>query len=101
MRCKICDYPLWNLTTRTCPECGSKFAPDEFEFVPNSVQYCCPHCAQAYFGTSEKGHLVPREFNCVKCGQRVQMNEMVLRPAAGVKEEQTKPNPMPWLERKK
>lgn len=27
MRCKRCDYPLWNLRDRKCPECGKPFAP--------------------------------------------------------------------------
>jgi hypothetical protein len=99
MRCKTCDYPLWNLKARQCPECGTTFAPSEFEFVLNSVRFCCPHCDQAYYGTGEKGHLVPDEFNCVKCGARLGMDDMVLRPAQGVQEEQTKVERMPWLER--
>jgi hypothetical protein len=99
MRCKTCDYPLWNLKARQCPECGAAFEPDEFEFVVNSVRFCCLHCDQSYYGTGPRGHLVPREFNCVKCGRRVSMNEMVLRPAQGVEEQQTQVERMPWLDR--
>lgn len=101
MRCKSCDYALWNLTTRQCPECGTSYRPDEFEFVPNSVQFCCPQCGQAYYGTDAKGHLVPPAFNCVTCGRAVQLNDMVLRPAVGVQESQTQAEQMPWLERRK
>ena len=100
MRCRNCDYPLWNLTTSICPECGVVFAPSEFEFVPNSVRFCCPHCQQGYYGTDPKGHLLPQRFACVTCGQHIHMDEMVLLPAEGIAEARTKPDANPWLERK-
>lgn len=31
MRCKTCNYRLWNLAGRTCPECGTGFRPSGFE----------------------------------------------------------------------
>lgn len=98
MKCKTCGYALWNLTGRTCPECGRAFAPSEFEFARNSVRFCCPHCMQAYYGTDAKGHLVPREFDCVSCGGRVEMDRTVLLPTEGVSEEQTRADYQPWLE---
>ena len=99
MRCKACDYPLWNLRARQCPECGLPFRPDEFEFRPNSVCFCCPHCNQSYYGTDAHGHLEPPAFNCVTCGRHVVMNEMVLLPAEGLDEKHTKAAVNPWLER--
>jgi hypothetical protein len=99
MNCKTCQYRLWNLTTRRCPECGTPFLPSEHEFAANSVQFCCPHCGQAYYGTGPKGHLVPSDFNCVSCGRPVRMDDMVLRPTAGLDEEQTRVQVVPWLER--
>jgi len=99
MRCKTCDYRLWNLTTPRCPECGAPFRPSEYEFTLNSVAFCCPHCNQAYYGTGDKGHLVPSAFNCVSCGRYIHMDEMVLRPREGVDEEQTGAEKMPWLDR--
>jgi hypothetical protein len=99
MHCKTCDYPLWNLRARECPECGGPFKPSEFEFVLNSVRFCCPRCSQAYYGTGAHGHLVPDAFACVNCGQPLHMDEMVLLPAEGVGEEQTKAQVMPWLNR--
>ena len=99
MRCKQCDYPLWNLKARQCPECGVAFVPADYEFVINSVRFCCPHCDQPYYGIGDKGHLVPTEFNCVKCAHPVAMNQMVLRPAEGVEERQTQADHMPWLMR--
>ncbi len=100
MRCRNCDYPLWNLKTRNCPECGVTFQPSEFEFHHNSVRFCCQHCEQPYYGTGQKGHLYPREFQCVSCKQQIHMDEMVLRPAHGVAEAHTVVDPLPWLRRR-
>lgn len=101
MRCTTCDYPLWNLNARECPECGSRFAPSEFEFISGSVQFCCPHCRQVYYGTGENGHLQPVEFDCVTCGRHVHMDEMLLRPADGLEDRDTVVDNVPWLERKR
>jgi hypothetical protein len=100
MRCKTCGYRLWNLTERRCPECGAAFLPSQFEFAPYSVQFRCPHCRQAYFGTDAKGHLVPAEFDCVSCGRRLRMDQMLVLPAEGVPEEQTRAPKVRWLERR-
>ncbi len=99
MRCKGCDYPLWSIRARKCPECGAAFAPSEFQFAANAVEYRCPHCEQSYFGTDASGHLVPRTFDCVSCGQRIDMDEMVLFPGEGIREEQTTMPILPWLAR--
>ena len=101
MHCTNCDYPLWNLKARQCPECGTPFLPSQFEFVANTVQFCCPHCEQPYYGTGEKGHLVPARFECIKCGREVHMDDMTVRPAPGITEEHTRPGVAPWLERRK
>lgn len=99
MNCKTCEYTLWNLTTGKCPECGEPFLPSEFEFKPNAVHFCCPHCEQVYFGTTPTGHLHPPEFDCVQCGEHVSMDEMILRPAEGIRETETQADCNPWLER--
>jgi endogenous inhibitor of DNA gyrase (YacG/DUF329 family) len=99
MRCQQCEYRLWNLTSRQCPECGTPFAPSEFDFAPNTVRFCCPHCDQDYYGTSASGHLVPDAFDCVRCHNFIRMDEMVMRPAEGVDEEDTRAEVLPWLER--
>ena len=97
MHCPDCEYPLWNLTSRVCPECGRAFRPSEFELRPNTVQFCCPGCMQVYYGTGANGHLVPPEFDCVTCGRRLHMDEMILRPLSGP-EVQTQPERVPWLD---
>lgn len=100
MRCKNCGYRLWNLPSRTCPECGTDFLPSQYEFNANSVQFCCPHCNSVYYGTSDKGHLVPIEFECAGCRRRIHMDEMILLPTAGVDEQRTQVDRIPWLERR-
>ncbi len=101
MRCKACDYPLWNLAARVCPECGGPFVPSDFDFIINSVRFCCPHCSQDYYGTGPRGHLEPAEFDCAKCHRHIHMDLMVLLPTAGVQEEQTETDKVPWLQRAK
>lgn len=80
MRCKSCDYSLWNMRERVCPECGSPFKPSDFDFPVSAVKFCCPHCAQAYYGTGAHGHLEPASFACVGCSRLVTMDEMIVLP---------------------
>lgn len=89
MHCRNCDYALWNITSRECPECGTAFRPSDYEFVPQSLRFCCPHCDHPYFGTGDKGHIEPKSFACLRCGRPVSMDDMVLRPGALV------PDPVP------
>jgi hypothetical protein len=101
MRCRECDYPLWNLKARECPECGASFRPGDYEFVAGSVRFCCPHCRQEYYGQAPLGHVVPRAFSCVACGAEIDLDEMVVLPAEGMTEADTRPGVVPWLERRK
>ncbi len=99
LRCKNCDYPLWNIKARACPECGEAFRPTEFDFVPHSVIFHCPHCEQVYYGTDSRGHLEPLQFPCAKCQQLIHMDQTVVAPAKGVDEKEARLDHMPWLER--
>src|SRR4051812_39263898 len=98
MFCKTCNYALWNIPDRRCPECGTGFKPSDFRFVPGAVRFCCPHCSQAYYGTTAEGHLQPRSFLCVNCHQPVEMDATIVLPAEGVAEELTSAERMPWLD---
>lgn len=90
LNCKTCNYALWNVRARLCPECGSPFAVRDFVFNPNAVQFKCPHCEQSYYGTdAQNGHLIPPDFDCVRCQTHISMDEMVLTPTEGVSEQQT------------
>ncbi len=100
MNCRNCQYPLWTIKPRACPECGQPFNPAEYDFVPYAVRFNCPHCGQVYYGDGERGRLVPSEFDCIGCGRHVTMAEMVVEPAAGVEEQQTQNRKAAWLERK-
>ncbi|MEX1017697.1 MAG: hypothetical protein WDZ31_13225 [Phycisphaeraceae bacterium] len=99
MKCTTCDYRLWNLRSQSCPECGTPFRSSEHEFAPNTVAFCCPRCDQAYYGRDERGHLTPRQFTCVTCGEALDMDRMVLRPASDLDEQQTLPDRNPWASR--
>lgn len=101
MRCTQCDYPLWNLRPGPCPECGQPFKPSDFRLVPNAVRFLCPHCHQDYYGTTADGHLSPRAFDCVRCGQHVDMDDMAVLPTEGVDEARTTAAANPWTERTK
>lgn len=101
MRCKSCNYPLWNLPDRVCPECGAPFKPSDFEFVPSAVRFCCRGCMQPYYGTTWRGHLDPVEFGCVRCGAHVHMDETVLVPTEGVHEDRTLQGANPWLDQRR
>jgi len=96
MRCKGCGYSLWNVPGRTCPECGRGFAPSEFEFQANAVEFCCPGCMQQYYGTDEHGLPVPRAFDCVKCCAACELDSMILRVAPGVREDAVELHRVPW-----
>jgi hypothetical protein len=100
MRCRRCDYPLWDLAVRVCPECGEAFRPSAYEFAPSSVRFCCPRCDQEYFGDDERGLLRPRSFACGKCGSAITLDEMIVRRLADVPEEATRAEVLPWLDRK-
>ena len=68
MRCKTCDYRLWNLSSRHCPECGAQFSPSEHDFVPNSVSFHCPHCEKYLKTTADKAGA---QAQCPGCGEAI------------------------------
>lgn len=83
MRCKKCDYPLWNLSPGACPECGDAFRPGDFEFKIGEVRFCCPHCDQAYYGDTDEGLLDPASFECVGCKASIEQDQCIIRPLEG------------------
>jgi predicted RNA-binding Zn-ribbon protein involved in translation (DUF1610 family) len=101
MRCTNCGYALWNLMARECPECGQSFRPSDYEFVPNTVEFRCPHCRSAHVGDGASGRPASHEIDCKGCGTRITVDEMTVVPREGVREEQTRPGLMPWLERQR
>ncbi len=102
MRCLQCDYPLWNVRDRRCPDCGTPFTPSERSFERGSVRFLCPHCSAGYFGTSPEGHLEPRRFTCVSCSRAIDMDEMVVAPVEQAIDAAGAPSEFAnrWLERR-
>ncbi len=96
MECQHCGYSLWNIKSRKCPECGSGFKPSDYDFIPGSVAYSCPHCQQQYFGLDSHGHLTPRAFACENCDQPIDMDQMILQPAEGFENQVTQATDNPW-----
>lgn len=84
MYCASCNYPLWGIQRRRCPECGASFRPSSYSFPKSSVRFCCTHCDQDYYGTSPHGHLRPSAFTCVRCGSPQRMDEMTVRQRPGL-----------------
>lgn len=101
MRCRNCDYPLWTIEARTCPECGTSFLPSEYRFRAGAVRFCCPGCRSAYYGTSSEGQPVPDSFACAGCGRALTVDELILEPEPGVRDDEVGLPPNPWMERHK
>lgn len=101
MRCRSCDYALWNLPPGRCPECGEPFKPSDFDFVVGHVRFLCPHCRQVYYGDDKRGQLQPQSFKCVQCGNAVDVDDTILLPAEGVGEYESQASLLPmdrWRE---
>lgn len=97
--CDQCGYLLWGMRDRRCPECGRDFRPSDYDFVPGAVAFACPRCDQAYFGTGRHGRLEPFVFSCVRCGERLSMDDTIVTPAPGVDPFRTVAAGLPWLDR--
>lgn len=100
MRCRGCGYALWGIVARLCPECGQPFKVSERVFVPKMVVFSCPGCATRYVGTSEDGLPEPSAFACAGCSAALTVDDLVLRPADGVRG-RVEIDPTPWCERKR
>ena len=99
MRCRGCDYELWNMKPGACPECGRKWQFDEFRFRPFAAQFLCPHCEHAYAGSDEQGLPVPRAFICSQCSQPIDLNQMRALPQPNTDGSDAMDDVHPWSER--
>ena len=99
MRCRGCDYELWNMKPGACPECGRKWQFDEFRFRPFAAQFLCPHCEHAYAGSDEQGLPVPRAFICSQCSQPIDLNQMRALPQPNTEGSDAMDDVHPWSER--
>jgi predicted RNA-binding Zn-ribbon protein involved in translation (DUF1610 family) len=71
MRCIKCDYPLWNLDTPRCPECGAGFTLRHYRFRPYSVLFVCPLCGHEHVGAGPQYLPRLRGDRCKGCGRTI------------------------------
>lgn len=50
MRCRRCQYELWDLNEPRCPECGRTFALDEWDFSRSDAVFACVACGHGLPG---------------------------------------------------
>jgi len=85
MKCRKCDYPLWNLTEPRCPECGEGFDVMSYWFTPGSVVFKCPFCDHRHVGRDGRG--MPFDAGrCEGCGQMLVVEQMPVEPVDGAVE---------------
>jgi predicted RNA-binding Zn-ribbon protein involved in translation (DUF1610 family) len=101
MRCRQCNYALWNIQGRTCPECGDAFRASTYEFDRHAVQFCCPHCGHAHAGDGADGLPEPHTFDCEGCGKRLHVDDTIVQPMPGKPEPAVRSGVMPWEQRQR
>lgn len=99
MRCRNCDYELWNLAPGRCPECSTLWQFEDFRFRPSAAQFLCPHCEHAYGGNDAAGLPSPRQFTCVSCKNEISLAQMRALPAPGINRDEAMEDQHPWIER--
>lgn len=100
MRCRQCDYPLWNLTEPRCPECGAGFDLRTYRFTPGHVAFGCPHCGALHGGTGPS--YLPSENDaatCQSCGQLMSVPQMRVVPLSDDAEGASAGANLPWEQR--
>lgn len=98
MRCRKCDYELWNMKPGACPECGRQWRFEEFRFRPLLAQFLCPHCDHTYGGTDTQGLPTPRAFICAQCSNPVDLDQMRALPAPNTDGSNAMDDVHPWSE---
>ncbi len=99
MRCRTCDYELWNLAPGPCPECGTLWAFEQYRFRIGAAQFLCAHCEHPYAGTDVAGLPTPRHFVCTECQNEISLAQMRALPAPGTNRDEAMADRHPWIER--
>ena len=99
MRCRTCEYELWNLVPGSCPECGTPWRYEEYRFRVGAAQFFCPHCEHAYSGNDAAGLPAPRTFQCAQCQQDISLASMRALPAPGINRDDAMEDRHPWMDR--
>lgn len=78
VRCPECNYALWNLKARACPECGRAFSLDEWDFANSDALFACCACGEQLVGT--KPLSLPDA--CPACDEAVEPSLVVVQRGA-------------------
>ena len=100
MRCRGCNYELWNLSPGDCPECGKAWRFEDFHFRREFVQFLCPHCDCAYPGEYIASLALPYAFTCTGCQSAIELGQMCARPADGIDGSQAMQQEFVWSDRR-
>lgn len=100
MRCRGCNYELWNLPPGDCPECGKAWRFEDFHFRREFVQFLCPHCDCAYPGEYIASLALPYAFTCTGCQGAIELGQMCARPAEGIDGSQAMQLDFVWSDRR-
>ena len=100
MRCRGCNYELWNLPPGDCPECGKAWRFEDFHFRREFVQFLCPHCDCAYPGEYIASLALPYAFTCTGCQSAIELGQMCARPAEGIDGSQAMELDFVWSDRR-
>ena len=100
MRCRGCNYELWNLPPGDCPECGKAWRFEDFHFRREFVQFLCPHCDCAYPGEYIASLALPYAFTCTGCQSAIELGQMCARPADGIDGSQAMQQDFVWSDRR-
>lgn len=98
MNCVSCHYLLWDLPENRCPECGDPFEVTDYAFRRNSVQFFC-NCGQSYIGDNAQGLPGPRQFQCRKCGDTLDLAKMRVKPVTEDAHGEPLRHGTPWTDR--
>ena len=101
MRCRGCNYELWNLPPGDCPECGKPWRFEDFLFRREFVQFLCPNCDCAYPGAYIASLASPHAFTCTGCQSAIQLNQMCARPTEGTDGSQAMQQEFVWSDRRR
>ena len=100
MRCRGCNYELWNLPPGDCPECGKAWRFEDFHFRREFVQFLCPHCDCTYPGEYIASLALPYAFTCTGCQSAIELGQMCARPADGIDGSQAMQLDFVWSDRR-
>lgn len=103
MRCRTCDYVLFNLREPVCPECGTAFDIRSYKFRKETVAFACPHCEALHGGEGDR--YLPATTDsaqCQACGREMTVAAMRVVPLVPLDQvEAILETLVPWEERQR